>query len=159
MIEPEEIIEAKVAAILEAAQPGFAVVGALAPSAPGVEKLAPVSSIGVVADVSAQGLDWRGPGTPFTYSVRVAVRVAFADDKTGARFRDACRAVRGALAALTGDGCASLDGDGFSCDAFILDGTTTALEALGDSEGMNKTYNATVTGRYNPTTETEATNG
>ena len=161
MTEPEEIIEAKVAALLNAANPGFEVVCALAPAAPSIEKLAPISSIGVVVDLSSQNLDWRGPGTPFTYSVRVAVRVAFADDKSGARFRDACRAVRGALAAITGDGCSALNGDGFTCDAFILDSTATALEAMGDGEGMNKSYTATVNGRFiQPTpNETEATNG
>ena len=43
MTEPEEIIEAKVAALIEAANPGFEVVGALEPSPDGVEKFAPLS--------------------------------------------------------------------------------------------------------------------
>ena len=54
MTEPEEIIEAKVAALLAAANPGFEVVGALAAAPDGVEKIAPLSHIGVVADLSAQ---------------------------------------------------------------------------------------------------------
>ena len=160
MTEPEETLEARVVALLNSADPGLVVVGALAPTPEGVEKIAPLSHIGVVADLSAQNLDWRGPGVPCAYSLRVMVRVAYADDKTGALFRDACRAVRVALVALTGDGCAALDGGGFSCDAFLLDTTTTALESLGDGDGMNKTYTATVSGRYTPTTtETEAENG
>lgn len=160
MTEPEEIIEAKVAALLAAANPGFEVVGALAAAPDGVEKVAPLSHIGVVADLSAQNLDWIGPGVPCTYQLRVAVRVAFADDKTGSRFRSACRAVRAALLSATGDECDALDGDGFSCDALTLDSTVTALESLGDGDGMNKTYTATVSGRYTPTTtETEAENG
>lgn len=161
MTEPEEIIEAKVAALLAAANPGFEVVGALAPSPDGVEKFAPLSHIGVVADLSSQDQDWQGYGVPCTYQVRVAVRVAFADDKTGRRFRAACRAVRAALLAITGDACSALDGDGFACDEFIFNTTVTALESLGDGDGMNKTYIATIHGRFTPptTTETEAENG
>ena len=150
MTEPEEIIEAKVAALIEAANPGFEVVGALAPSPDGEEKFAPLSHIGVVADLSAQNLDWQGPGVPCAYTVRAAVRVAFADDKTGSRFRAACRAVRAALLAATGDACSALDGDGFNCDAFVLDSTSTALESMGDGEGMTKSYTATVNGRFIP---------
>ena len=148
MIEPEETIEAKVAALLRAANPGYVVVSALTPAEDGANKVAPLSHIGVVADVASQNLDWEGPGVPCTYSVRVAVRVAFADDKSGQRFRAACRAVRGALDALLGDGCAALDGDGFACDSFVLDSTATILESLGDGDGMNKTYSATVAGRF-----------
>ena len=159
MVEPEEVIEAKVVALLAAALQDVDVIGALSPVPEGEQKLSPDTYVSVFADIASQDLDWKGPGVPCTYSVRIVVHYANADDKSGAGFRDSCRAVRAALATLLGDGCAALDGDGFSCDAFILDGTTTALEALGDSEGMNKTYNATVTGRYNPTTETEATNG
>lgn len=160
MIEPEEVIETKVVDILGAANPGFAAIGALAPSPEGTEKVAPLSHIGVFADLAAQDLDWKGPGCPCTYSVRVAVRVAFADDKSGAKFRAACRVVRGALAALTGDGCAALDGDGFNCDAFLLDTTATTLGSIGDGEDQYKTYTATIHGRFiPPTNETEALNG
>lgn len=150
MIEPEETIEAKIVAALVVADVPLEVVGALAPAEDGTEKCAPLSYVGVAADVSSQDLDWRGPGVPCTYTARVSVRVAFADDKSGALFRDACRAVRGALAALTGDGCSALDGDGFNCDAFVLDNTSTALEAMGDGEGMTKSYTATVNGRFIP---------
>ena len=155
MIESEETIEANIAALVESASPGLQVVGALAPSADGTEKLAPLSHIGVVADVASQDLDWQGGGLPCTYSVRVSVHVAFADDKTGALFRSVCRAVRGALDALLGDGCAALNGDGFYCDSFVLGSTSTILESLGDGEGMNKTYSATVSGRFiHPTNST-----
>ena len=159
-MEPEEVIETKVVDILDAANPGFAVIGALEPSAEGTEKVAPLSHIGVFADLATQDLDWKGPGCPCSYSVRVAVRVAFADDKSGAKFRAACRAVRGALAALTGDGCTALDGDGFNCDAFLLDTTATTLGSIGDGEDQYKTYTATIHGRFiPPTNETEALNG
>ena len=159
MIEPEEIIAAKAAALLAAANPGLVVVSALAPAEEGTDKIAPISHIGVVADLSSQGIDCEGSGMPFTYTLRVAVRVAFADDKSGRRFRDACRAVRGVLNSLLGDGCAALSGDGFACDAFMLDPTVTALESLGDGDGMNKTYSATVSGRYKEQTETTELEG
>lgn len=160
MIEPEEVVETKVVDILDAANPGFAVIGALAPSPDGTEKITPLSHIGVFADLASQDLDWKGPGCPCSYSVRVAVRVAFANDKSGAKFRAACRAVRGALAALTGDGCAALDGDGFNCDAFLLDTTATTLGSIGDGEDQYKTYTATIHGRLiPPTNETEAIDG
>lgn len=155
MIEPEEIVAANAAALLSAANPGLVVVSALAPAEDGADKIAPVSHIGVVADVAGQGIDCEGGGMPFTYTLRVAVRVAFADDKSGCRFRDACRAVRGVLNSLLGDGCAALDGEGFSCDAFMLDPTVTALESLGDGDGMNKTYSATVSGRFTEPQTTE----
>jgi hypothetical protein len=154
MIEPEETIESKIVAALVAANVPLAVIGALAPAPEGEEKTAPLSQVYVAADVASQDMDWIGPGVPFTYTVRVSVHVAFADDKTGALFRDSARIVRGALAALNGDGCAALEGDGFYCDSFTLDGTSTALEAMGDGEGMTKSYTATVKGRFNPPTET-----
>ena len=148
MTEPEETIEAKIVAALVAADVPLEVVGALAPAEDGTEKLAPLSHIGVFSDVASQDMDWLGPGVPCSYNVRVAVHVAFADDKTGALFRNACRAVRGVLDALIGDGCAALDGDGFHCDSFILGTTSTVLETLGSGEGMYKAYSATVTGRF-----------
>lgn len=150
MIEPEETVEAKIVAALVAAGVPLEVVGALAPAEDGTEKCAPLSFVGVVADVASQDLDWRGPGVPCTYTARVSVHAAFADDKSGALFRDACRAVRGALTALTGDGCSALTGDGFNCDAFVLGNTSTALETMGDGEGMTKSYTATVNGRFIP---------
>ena len=161
MIEPEEIVEAQLVAALVAAEPPLEVVGALAPAEDGEEKFAPLSYIGVSVDVASQDIDWIGPGCPFTYTAAISVRVAFADDKTGALFRSACRAVRGAFAALLGDGCAALTADGFSCDEFLMDATATALETMGDGEGMTKTYTATIKGRYTPPTnnETEALNG
>lgn len=160
MIEPEEIIEAKIVAALVAADVPLEVVGALAPAEDGTEKFVPLSNVGVTVDVASQDLDWRGPGVPYTYTARVSVHVAFADDKSGVLFRDTCRAVRGALEVLTGDGCSALTGDGFTCDAFALDNTSTTLAGMGDGEGMTKSYPATVNGRFTPpTTETEAGNG
>ena len=152
MTEPEETIEANLSALLAAATPDFDVVGALRPAPDGVEKLAPLSRIGVAADLASQDLDWIGPGCPCTYTVRVSLCVAFADDKTGSRFRDTCRILRSVLTTLTGDGCAALDGDGFSCDAFLLDSTQTSVESLGDGEGSFKSYTATVKGRFIPHT-------
>ena len=153
MIEPEEIIEAKLVALLAAALPDVDVIGALSPVPEGEQKLSPDTYVSVFADVASQGLDWMGPGVPFAYSVRIVVHYANADDKSGAGFRDSCRAVRSALAPLLGDGCAALDGDGFSCDAFTLDSTNTSQDFAADSGGMVKTYNATVNGRFNPQQE------
>lgn len=148
MIEPEEIIESKVVALLGAANVGVFVIGALVPAPDGVEKNAPDTYVSVFADVASQDMDWQGPGVPCTYAVRVGVNVAYADDKTGAVFRNVCRAVRGALATLTGDGCAALDGDGFRCDSFMLGSTETSQTYAGEAGGMAKSYNATVTGRH-----------
>lgn len=162
MTEPEEIIEAHLVAALQAAEIPLEVVGALAVVDPGEEKIAPLSYVGVAVDVTSQDIDWKGPGCPYTYSARIAVRVAFADDPTGVIFRDTARLVRSAIAPFQGDGCSGLDGDGFSCDEFLLDGTTTTLETMGEGEGMSKAYSATVIGRFNNNTnnnETEANNG
>ena len=155
MIEPEEIIESRIAALLDAAQPGIPVVGALEPSPDGEEKKIPDTCILVVADVASQDMDAEYFGIPCTYTVRVAVHYAFADGKTGADFRDTCRAVRGALTALLGDGCAALSDEGFYCDSFTLDGTSTAMESMAYGEGMTKSYTATVKGRLTPPTETQ----
>ena len=153
MIEPEEIIEAKLVALLAAALPDVDVIGALSPVPEGEQKLSPDTYVSVFADVASQDLDCKDPGTPFVYSVRVVVHYANADDKSGAGFRDSCRAVRAALVPLLGDGCAALDGDGFSCDAFTLGSTNTSQDFAADSGGMVKTYNATVNGRFNPQQE------
>lgn len=153
MVEPEEVIEAKLVALLAAALPDVDVIGALSPVPEGEQKLSPDTYVSVFADIASQNLDWKGPGLPCTYSVRVVVHYADADDKSGAGFRDSCRAVRAALVPLLGDGCAALDGDGFSCDAFTLDGTNTSQDFAADSGGMVKTYNATVKGRFNPQQE------
>ena len=155
MTEPEEIIENSLVERLHEAVPSIDVLGALTPTSDGEQKRSPDTYISVFADVASQDLDWEGPGVPFTYAVRVAVHVAFADDKTCALFRDTCRAVRGALAALTGDGCSGIDADGFSCDAFVLGSTETSQDMAAETGGMSKVYNATVTGRYNPPTETQ----
>lgn len=154
--EPEEIVESHLVALLEGAANDVAVLGALAPSAPGTEKAAPDTHISVSVDFASQDLDWIGPGVPCTYLASVAVRVAEADGPNGALFRDTCRNVRSALAALAGDGCAALSGDGFSCDALVLDRTQTARESLGeDFSRFVKTYTATVKGRFTPPTETQ----
>lgn len=153
MIEPEEVIEAKLVALLAAALLDVDVIGALSPVPEGVQKLSPDTYVSVFADVASQDLDWKGPGVPCTYSVRVVVHYANADDKSGAGFRDSCRAVRSAISPLLGDGCAALDGDGFNCDAFTLDSTNTSQDFAADSGGMVKTYNATINGRFNPQQE------
>ncbi len=157
MIEPEETIEANLIALLSAQLSGMDVIGALSPVPEGAQKSSPDTYVSVFADVASQDMDWEGPGIPFTYSVRVVVHFAQADDKTGTGFRDRCREVRAALQALLGDGCASLDGDGFECDSFILGATNTAQDLSADSGGMIKTYNATVKGRYNEPQEEETT--
>ena len=148
MIEPEEIIEARIVALLAAALPNVDVLGALSPWPEGEQKNSPDTYISVFADVASQELDWHGGGIPFTYSVRVTVHYANADDATGEGFRDTCRAVRSALAELLGDGCSDLDGNGFFCDAFIFNSTYTSSDSNAENGGMSKTYNATISGRF-----------
>lgn len=154
-IEPEEIIEARLTELIAAAMPGWDVIGALAAAPEGRMKELPDTRVTVAVDVASQDLDWTGPGIPRTYTARVAVRCSNADDVTGGMFRDACRTVRDALRGLLGDGCAAMDAGGFSCDAFMLSGTETAQDLSADSGGSTKTYNATVTGRFNPQQETD----
>ena len=60
----------------------------------GEQKLSPDTYVSVFADVASQNLDWKGPGVPCSYSVRVVVHYANADDKSGAGFRDACAGSR-----------------------------------------------------------------
>lgn len=155
MTEPEEIIESRIVAQIVGAKPDVPVLGALAPSQPGTEKVAPDSHVSVSVDLAGQGLDWKGPGIPCDYSVSIAVRVAESDDPTGELFRAVCRTVRAALDALLGDGCSTLDGDGFFCDAFVLSGTQTARMAFGDFTQFVKAYTATLTGRFIPQQETK----
>lgn len=147
--EPEEIMEARVTSVLTDADPGFEVVGALSPAPEGVEKFAPLSHIAVVADLFSQDVDWAGPGIPCAYTINVAVRVAFADDKTGARFRAACRVVRSTLDGYLGLNCTNFNDAGFECDDFQLSNTSTAL----DSDCYTKAYQLQVKGRYFPPTD------
>jgi len=155
MTEPEEIIEASIVALV-AANSTIPVFGMLTPSADGTEKTAPDTSIDVAADVSAQSFDSRIPNVPFTFSVRITVRAAGADDATGNTFRTACRGVRGTIAAILGDGCTAVSADGFTCDGVILENTTTGTDADAKNGGWYKIYSLSVTGRYTepaPTTE------
>ena len=154
MIEPEEIIEARMIAFLSAALPDVDVIGALSPVPEGEQKKSPDTYVSVFADVASQDLDWRGAHVPFSFSVRVVVHYANADDATGAGFRDACRAVRAAVSPLLGDGCAELSDDGFNCDEFMLSSTQTAMDTDRETGGMAKTYNFTITGRT-ATTQTQ----
>ncbi len=153
--EPEEIIEARLVALVSEALPGWDVIGTLAAVPEGEMKELPDTRVTVAVDVASQELDWTGPGIPRTYSARVAVRCSDADDRTGKVFRDACRAMRAALRQLLGDGCAAMDGDGFACDSFVLGSTETQQDSSADSGGMRKTYTATVTGRFNPQEEND----
>lgn len=146
MKEPEEIVEARLMEVVAAALPGVRVVGALSP-VDGAERTVSDTSVSIFVDLAGQSLDFKGPNLPITLSVRASVHFANADDASGAGFRDVCRAVRSALLPLLGDGCAALDADGFECDAFTLDSTSTSFDADTDVGGMAKTYNATVSGR------------
>lgn len=148
MTEPEEIIEARIVVLLQETAEDVDVLGALSPVPDGEQKHSPDTYVSVFVDLASQNLDWRGAGVPCSYSIRVTVHFANADDATGAGFRDTCRKVRRALYALTGDGCMGLDAEGFSCDAFVLDSTSTAIDQESENGGMAKTYNATVTGRF-----------
>lgn len=156
MTEPEEIIEARLIELVQGVLADVDVIGALSPVPDGEQKQSPDTYVSVFADLASQNLDWRGAGVPCTYAVRLTVHFAAADDATGAGFRDTCRKVRRALHALTGDGCMGLDGSGFSCDAFVLDSTSTAIDQDSESGGMAKTYNATVTGRFTTNNNQEA---
>ena len=152
--EPEERIEAALVAIL-AAHCTVAVEGALTPSDEGsVRTIDDDSLVSVVVDQQSQDLDFRGPRVPHTYRAQVSVRYSMADDPNAAKFREECRRVRAALLSLTGDDCANLGADGFACDEFMIDSTSTTFEG-GDNPCNVKTYSATVKGRI-INTQTEA---
>lgn len=148
IIEPEETIEVQMIELLRGVISDMDVLGALSPVPDGEQKQSPDTYVSVFVDLASQNLDWRGAGVPCSYSVRVTVHYANADDATGAGFRDACRKVRTVLVALTGDGCSGLDAHGFTCDAFQLDTTQTSIDTESENGGMAKSYTATVTGRY-----------
>ncbi len=146
MKEPEEIVEAGLIEVVSAALPGVKVVGALSPADDAVRTVAD-TSVSIFVDLAEQSLDFTGPNLPMTLSARMCVHFANADDASGAGFRDTCRALRAALLPLLGDGCAALNADGFECDAFTLDSTSTSFDTDADTGGMAKTYSATVSGR------------
>ena len=152
--EPEERIEAALVAIL-ATHCTVAVEGALTPSDEGsVRTIDDDSLVSVVVDQQSQDLDFRGPRVPHTYRAQVSIRYSMADDPNAAKFREECRRVRAALLSLTGDDCANLRADGFACDEFMIDSTSTTFEG-GDNPCNVKTYSATVKGRI-INTQTEA---
>ena len=152
--EPEERIEAALVAIL-ATHCTVAVEGALTPSDEGsVRTIDDDSLVSVVVDQQSQDLDFRGPRVPHTYRAQVSVRYSMADDPNAEKFREECRRVRAALLSLTGDDCANLGADGFACDEFMIDSTSTTFEG-GDNPCNVKTYSATVKGRI-INTQTEA---
>ena len=152
--EPEERIEAAIVAIL-ATHCTVAVEGALTPSDEGsVRTIDDDSIVSVVVDQQSQDLDFRGPRVPHTYRAQVSIRYSMADDPSAAKFREECRRVRAALLSLTGDDCANLGADGFACDEFMIDSTSTTFEG-GDNPCNVKTYSATVKGRI-INTQTEA---
>ena len=152
--EPEERIEAAIVAIL-AAHCTVAIEGALTPSDEGsVRTIDDDSLVSVVVDQQSQDLDFRGPRVPHTYRAQVSIRYSMADDPNAAKFREECRRVRAALLSLTGDDCANLGADGFACDEFMIDFTSTTFEG-GDNPCNVKTYSATVKGRI-INTQTEA---
>jgi hypothetical protein len=147
MKEPEEIIEVRLIELMQSVLSDVDVIGALSPVSDGEQKQSPDTYVSIFVDLSSQNLDWRGGNVPCSFSVRLTVHYANADDATGCGFRDTCRSVRTALFVLTGDGCEGLNADGFKCDQFTLDSTSTALDQESENGGMDKTYNATLTGR------------
>lgn len=152
--EPEERIEAAIVTIL-ATHCTVAVEGALTPANEGsVRTIDDDSIVSVVVDQLSQDLDFRGPRVPHTYRAQVSIRYSMADDPSAAKFREECRRVRAALLSLTGDDCANLGADGFACDEFMIDSTSTTFEG-GDNPCNVKTYSATVKGRI-INTQTEA---
>lgn len=161
MTEPEEIIEARFAALIAAAVPGVAVVGLLTPSEPGTEKTAPDTRISIAADVDEQSFDSRVANVPYRFTVRITVRVALADDASGILFRDTCRAVYGAIHGILGDGCSAVSADGFTCDGVVREPTATTIDTSANNENSawTKTYPLAVTGRYSepPSAEEDTT--
>ena len=152
--EPEERIEAALVAIL-ATHCTVAIEGALTPSDEGsVRTIDDDSLVSVVVDQQSQDLDFRGNRVPHTYRAQVSIRYSMADDPNAAKFREECRRVRAALLSLTGDDCTNLGADGFACDEFMIDSTSTTFEG-GDNPCNVKTYSATVKGRI-INTQTEA---
>lgn len=152
--EPEERIEAALVAIL-ATYCTVAVEGALTPADEGIVRTIDDDSlVSVVVDQQSQDLDFRGNRVPHTYRAQVSIRYSMADDPNAAKFREECRRVRAALLSLTGDDCANLGADGFACDEFMIDSTSTTFEG-GDNPCNIKTYSATVKGRI-INTQTEA---
>ena len=152
--EPEERIEAALVDILSS-HCTVAVEGALTPADEGIVRTIDDDSIvSVVVDQQSQDLDFRGPRVPHTYRAQVSVRYSMADDPSAAKFREECRRVRAALLSLTGDDCANLGAEGFACDEFMIDSTSTTFEG-GDNPCNIKTYSATVKGRI-INTQTEA---
>lgn len=153
--EPEELIERRIIALLADVINDIDIEGALSPALEGVVKTSADTFINVTADQSSQDGDYTGM-CPNSFTVKISVHYANADEKTGTGFRDTCRKVRKALGTLLGDGCTGLNGDGFECDIFQLQGTDTRLDASTDDGAMVKTYTATLTGRYNTNSNTEA---
>ena len=152
--EPEERIEAAIVALL-LRYCTVTVEGALTPSAEGTARTIDGDSlVSVVVDQASQDLDFRGPRVPHTYRAQVTVRYSIADDPNAVKFRDECRRVRTMLTALTGDNCVDLGADGFACDAFVIDSTSTTFDG-GENPCNVKTYSATVKGRI-INTQTEA---
>lgn len=146
MTEPEEIIEARLIALIAAAAPNIDVIGALTPAPTGEQKLSPNTYIAVFADLAAPEIDWSGPGLPCAWSARVVVHWANADDSAGYGFRDACRTVRAVLDSYLGLNCVNFSANGFECDDFQLSSTSTTI----DADGCAKSYPITIKGRFTP---------
>lgn len=151
--EPEEIVERNLVAIIAAIVTDIPVEGVLTPAAEGEVKVSHDTFINVTIDEKEQTVDQASDTTMFEFAAKVTVHFAFADDKSGHDFRDTCRKVRHALKTVLGDGCALLNGDGFEADGFMLGETNTDEEGDDDSPGMQKTYNATISGRTTPNNE------
>lgn len=148
--EPEERIEVALIAKL-APFCTLQILGALTPADEGEVKSEDGDSmISVMVDQVSQDLDFRGPRVPHTYRAQITVRCSQSDDGSVRAFRDECRRVRTMLTALTGDNCVNLGADGFACDAFVIDSTSTTFEG-GENPCNVKTYSATVKGRVKPT--------
>ena len=120
MKEPEEIVEARIVALLSAALPSVQVVGALTPVADDPRR-SDDTFVSVFVDLAEQSLDFIGPNVPLVFSVRATVHFANADEATGAGFRDACRAIRAALLPLLGDGCGDFGTDAGGLGGFVHD--------------------------------------
>lgn len=147
MKEPEEIIEELMVEVLSNALPDIDTIGALSPVPEGEQKKSADTYIAVFVDFEEPLNAYKSPLMPCTYSLRITVHYANADDATGAEFRDTCRAVRNVITSFCGDKCVNMNGNGFECDDFGLTNTQTALDQDADIGGIAKTYTVSLTGR------------
>lgn len=144
--EPEEYVENALVGLIAAKVNGIPVEGTHDPAQAGETKYGEFTYINVKVGQSAQRLDVRGR-SPIDFAIRITVHIARSEDPRGVIFRDTCRAVRAALASVTGDGCDGLNGEHVELHAFVLDSTDPDFSTAIEGGEFIKTYNASATAR------------